>query len=78
MDLLSKHQRCLDRGRQVVARRRELAAKLGPQLSVPNVFAEPNRVEPTAAYHEQLRAVARIMEILRAAGCPCKIEETLH
>ena len=122
---VSEMQRRVERGRQIVARQRELAAKFGEQSPIAvtlvknfesclAVFeeaqaglqrnealateAEPpvvsdkavaaartsNCHEPAAAtgsmldYEEQMRTVARTVEILREGGHHCELEQPSH
>jgi hypothetical protein len=119
-DRVSEAERRVDRGRQIVARQRELVAKLGEQFpiavtllknferslalfeevlathqrnEVPIARAEQALVVPTTPncleevdatgakldHQERMRAVARILEILREGGYHCELDQkTLH
>jgi len=118
-DLVLKAERRVDRGRQIVARQRELVAKLGERFPIAVALlknfedllaiferdlathqrkevsiarAEQALVAPTTPncleeadvtakldHQERMRAVARILEILREGGYHCELDQqTLH
>ena len=119
-DLVSEAERRVDRGRQIVARQRELVAKLGEQFPIavtllksferslalfeevlathqrdevsiaraeqalvvpttPNCLEEVDATGAKLDHQERMRAVARILEILREGGYHCELDQkTLH
>jgi hypothetical protein len=119
-DRVSEAERRVDRGRQIVARQRELVAKLGEQFPIavtllknferslalfeevlathqrnevsiaraeqalvapttPNCLAEADATGAKLDHQERMRAVARILEILREGGYQCELDQqTLH
>jgi hypothetical protein len=119
-DLLSEAERRVDRGRQIVARQRELVAKLGEKFPIavallknfedllalfeknlatyqrnevsiagagqalvvpttPNCLEEADATGAKLDHQERMRAVARILEILREGGYHCELDQkTLH
>ena len=119
-DRVSEAERRVDRGRQIVARQRELVAKLGEQFPIavtllksferslalfeevlatrqrnevsiaraeqalvvpttPNCLEEVDATGAKPDHQERMRAVARILEILREGGYHCELDQkTLH
>ena len=119
-DLVSEVERRVDRGRQIVARQRELVAKLGERFPIavailknledllaiferdlatnqrnevsiaraeqalvapttPNCLEEADATRAKLDHQERMRAVARVLEILRGAGYHCELDQkTLH
>ena len=120
--LSSELERRVVRGRQIVARQQELAAKLGKEfpialalvetfekslvlieqhyqrevlatavdgavgglsaplaVSVPICFEPDGTTDPGRDYQQQMRDVARLMELLRNGGYRCELAEgTMH